>query len=340
MEYFGYDIYLNKNIEIEEIEKVLGENYIERIFFHTNFTDENSVDISNPSPGSSYFYIHQHQDISESQFPFQLQIEALQDKPDKWERAYKLTAQICKKFKAYCFIEYPNNPENPSPFDVLLYMPNGEVHLYNDADYEEFGVINPVKLLSEIKTIKPMRSKLIGELTKTEDWDTENDWVSAKEIAIPFFDNKAYIVRFENVLSTENYFEKAEEAIQDFFNFKPEIKTEAAQKAYDSWLDFNESCGYLDNLEIYEEVEDPSDWMVRDIERLRHLSNLTSPDKVWEYIHPLEIVVTKDRFGLDKEIYVQVLCNCDWEEEHGLQFVFKEGKELIRVSGQDGNLFD
>ncbi len=91
---------------------------------------------------------------------------------------------------------------------------------------------------------------------------------------------------------------------------------------------------------MYEEVENPPDWMVHNIKNLKHLSKLTSPDKVWEYVHPLEIVVTKDRFGLDKEIYVQVLCNCDWEEEHGLQFVFKERKELIRVSEQDGNLFD
>ena len=185
-----------------------------------------------------------------------------------------------------------------------------------------------------------MQSKMIGELTKTQDWNTENDWVSAKEIAIPFFDNTVHIVRFEKVLSTENYFEKAEEAIEDFFNFKPEIKAEAAQKAYDNWLYFNESCGFLDNLAVYEEVENPPDWMIHNIENLKHLSNLTSADKVWEYIHPEEIVVTKDRFGLDKEIYIQVLCRCDWEEEHGLQFVFKEGKELIRVSEDDGNLFD
>ena len=340
MKQFGYDIYLSKNIEIEEIEKILDENYMERVFFHTNFTDKASEEIVNHSPIYSYFYIHQHQDLLESQFPFKLQIEGLKDKPNKWERAYKLTQQICKKFRVYCFIEYPNNPENPTPNDVLLYMPNGEVHLYNDFEYEEFRVIHPVRMLSEIKTIKPMQSKMIGELTKTQDWNTENDWVSTKEIAIPFFDNTVHIVRFEKVLSTENYFEKAEEAIEDFFNFKPEIKAEAAQKAYDNWLYFNESCGFLDNLAVYEEVENPPDWMIHNIENLKHLSNLTSADKVWEYIHPEEIVVTKDRFGLDKEIYIQVLCRCDWEEEHGLQFVFKEGKELIRVSEDDGNLFD
>jgi hypothetical protein len=61
---------------------------------------------------------------------------------------------------------------------------------------------------------------------------------------------------------------------------------------------------------------------------------------VWEYITPLEIVITKDRFGLDKEIYIQALCKCVWDDEHGIQFIFKEGKELIRVSEQDGDLFE
>jgi hypothetical protein len=185
-----------------------------------------------------------------------------------------------------------------------------------------------------------MHSKLIGELKKTQDWSSEKDWVSANEIPIPFFENKAYIVRFAETLSTKDYFEKAEKAIQNFFNYNPDIKIVAAQKAYEIWMAFNESCGYLDNLQVFEEVESPLEWMVYDINRLKHLSTLTSAEKVWEYITPLEIVVTKDRFGLDKEIYIQALCECVWDDEHGIQFVFKEGKELIRVSEQDGSLFE
>jgi hypothetical protein len=340
MEYFGYDIYLSKNIAIHEIEALLSAHYFERIFFHTNFMDKASEDISTHAPGYSYFYIHQHQDVLNSQFPFRLQMEALPDKPDKWERAYKLAEKICNQFKAYCFIEYPFNTENASPNDVLLYMPNGEIHLYHDADFEESGVIYPVKMLSEVKTIQPMYSKLIGELIKTPDWNSENDWVSAKEIPVPFFDNKAYTVRFEKTLSTADYFEKAEEAIQNFFNYNPDVKIQAGQKAYKIWMDFNESCGYLDNLQMYEAAENPPAWMVYNINRLKHLIKLTGAEKIWEYITPVEIVVTKDRFGLDKEIYIQALCNCVWDDEHGIQFVFKEGKELIRVSEQDGDLFD
>ncbi len=340
MKFFGYDIYLSKNISKEEVEEVLSENYFERIFFYTNFTDVASDSITKHSPGCSYFYIHQHQNNIESAFPFSLQIEALKDEPNKWERAYALVEKICKNFNVNCFIEYPFNAKNPSPSDVLLYMPTGEIQLANDINYEETGLITLVRKLDTIRTSAPMQLKTIGELIKTADWNSENDWVSAKEIPIPFFENKAYTIRFEAAKSTEDYFEKAEEAIGNFFNYTNELKEEAEKNAYEMWVNFNESCGFLDNIEMYSEVQDPPDWMLHSLNNMKKLSNLTDTSKVWQYISPLEVVVTKDRFALDKEIYIQVLCNCDWDEEHGIQFVFKEGKELIRVSEQDGDLFD
>ena len=36
--------------------------------------------------------------------------------------------------------------------------------------------------------------------------------------------------------------------------------------------------------------------------------------------------------------YVVVEANCDWEEEHGLMLVWKDGKRLTKVGGYDGHL--
>jgi len=33
-----------------------------------------------------------------------------------------------------------------------------------------------------------------------------------------------------------------------------------------------------------------------------------------------------------------VACECDWEPEHGLQLVFRQGRKLTRISAQDGHL--
>ncbi|WP_299314316.1 hypothetical protein [uncultured Aquimarina sp.] len=67
--------------------------------------------------------------------------------------------------------------------------------------------------------------------------------------------------------------------------------------------------------------------------------SLDEPKKVWSYITPTDIIITKDRHRRDNEIYVQILCDCVWQEGHGLQFILRKGNELIRVSDQDGNSF-
>jgi hypothetical protein len=54
-------------------------------------------------------------------------------------------------------------------------------------------------------------------------------------------------------------------------------------------------------------------------------------------VHPSEIYVTR-RPKNDQDIYIQIACECDWEEEHGLQLVFRQGKKLTRVSSQDGHI--
>ncbi len=40
----------------------------------------------------------------------------------------------------------------------------------------------------------------------------------------------------------------------------------------------------------------------------------------------------------DNLIYIQIAAECDWEEEHGLQIIYKNGNQLSRVSEQDGHL--
>jgi hypothetical protein len=37
-------------------------------------------------------------------------------------------------------------------------------------------------------------------------------------------------------------------------------------------------------------------------------------------------------------MYVQIACQCDWEQEHELQLVFRQGRKLTRISYFDGHL--
>lgn len=64
---------------------------------------------------------------------------------------------------------------------------------------------------------------------------------------------------------------------------------------------------------------------------------IETPDQIWSFVHPDEIFIER-RGRRDRDVYVSVQCNCDWEREHGLQLVFRRGRQLTRVSAQDGHL--
>jgi hypothetical protein len=67
------------------------------------------------------------------------------------------------------------------------------------------------------------------------------------------------------------------------------------------------------------------------------LRQITGKNQIWNFIYPTQIYVTRRPYQAP-DMYVQIACECDWEQEHGLQFVFKEGKKITRISDQDGHL--
>ncbi len=59
---------------------------------------------------------------------------------------------------------------------------------------------------------------------------------------------------------------------------------------------------------------------------------------VWKRVQlGAEPSVRRRHYG-DKKIYVSLECNCDWEPEHGLQLVLKNGRSITKVGPYDGHL--
>ncbi|MEU4427347.1 hypothetical protein AB0F81_42550 [Actinoplanes sp. NPDC024001] len=65
---------------------------------------------------------------------------------------------------------------------------------------------------------------------------------------------------------------------------------------------------------------------------------IDGPHDVLDHVRPgQEPVVSRDSHG-DRHVYVSVECNCDWEPEHGLQIVFRDGATVTKVGPYDGHL--
>ena len=68
-------------------------------------------------------------------------------------------------------------------------------------------------------------------------------------------------------------------------------------------------------------------------------SDMTEPSResdIWKHVQPETVTVRPPDEGDDQSAYVILHAACDWEPEHGLQMVWRDGTELVRVSGIDG----
>ena len=163
---------------------------------------------------------------------------------------------------------------------------------------------------------KHIESKVIGQLEQDE---TSSDWWVSSDVKIPFFDNEEFQITFMDFepKKDKTFIEEADKALTNFFKLAGKDRNAISELVYKNCMDF------LDSTELEEGDEE--------------FRQITDKNEIWNFVNPTEIYVTR-RDRRDKDIYVQVACECDWEEEHGLQLVFRQGRKLTRISDQDGHL--
>lgn len=67
---------------------------------------------------------------------------------------------------------------------------------------------------------------------------------------------------------------------------------------------------------------------------------LAKPSDVWSHVQFGSVFYVSRRANGDAEdgIYLSLECNCDWEVEHGLQLVLRDGRTVSKVGPFDGHL--
>jgi hypothetical protein len=64
---------------------------------------------------------------------------------------------------------------------------------------------------------------------------------------------------------------------------------------------------------------------------------IDTPENIWKHIR-FGKEAELQRRSEDNQIYISLGCECDWDPEHGLQIVFKNGLEINKVGECDGHL--
>ena len=151
----------------------------------------------------------------------------------------------------------------------------------------------------------------LGTVTK----DTQFDWYDSQPLPVPVLGGMLCQV------VVEGYYEdlKKDEyhaAIANFLSIRPSVLKEAEPHVF----------RYFQACKV--------NWEPEDLEFLA----IQSPGDVWRHVQlGSEPMVTRRSYG-DKAIYISLECGCDWEEEHGLQIVFKNGLRVNKVGPYDGHL--
>ncbi|CAM1345678.1 DUF6985 domain-containing protein [Tenacibaculum amylolyticum] len=161
-----------------------------------------------------------------------------------------------------------------------------------------------------------VNSNIIGILRQNDDF---NDWWESNLIIIPFFNNQEIKITFMDFVPENDpeFIKDADTALQLFLTKSESDKFDISKLVYKNCMDFL-------NAVVYDE-DDQALWDIK------------NPNDIWNFVQPTHIFVTRRDYE-DQSIYININCECDWEQEHGLQLVFKQGKHITRVSSIDGHL--
>ncbi|MBU0660714.1 hypothetical protein KKG22_00875 [Patescibacteria group bacterium] len=147
---------------------------------------------------------------------------------------------------------------------------------------------------------KKINFESIGEV------DLSGDCTS-KPISVPFLKDKLVIFNLEYLFEESDVID-FDNAIKVFLKNKYDIFDSIIEPLYEY---------YQDNLE-YSNI---------DIEKENILNHIQFGN-----------VINVEKREYDKKVYLSFECECDWEREHGLQIVFKEGNIINKIGPYDGYL--
>jgi hypothetical protein len=148
----------------------------------------------------------------------------------------------------------------------------------------------------------------LGEVTKDEQFG----WYYSEPISISMLGDKECRIVLDGYEEDERK-EDFHIAIANFLAGSPAVLRDADEPLFRYYKDFEE-------------------WWLDD-----NNEPIKLPD-VWQHVRfGSEPIVRRRPYG-DKGIYISVECECDWEEEHGLQLVLKNGLKVNKLGQYDGHL--
>lgn len=163
--------------------------------------------------------------------------------------------------------------------------------------------IGPSSAMPAVKLSGPVITSVkgLGEMRRYPDIP---DWLCSEPVKVEVFEGKLvpFIIEEVDLVSSR---ELIESAVANFLGLNAGRREGITALAYKNY-----------------QASDPPPLEVKD------------PSEIWRYIYPREVFVKQG--PEDKNFYIVVSGDCEWEIEHGLEMVFKYGDQIVSV-GQAGD---
>lgn len=151
----------------------------------------------------------------------------------------------------------------------------------------------------------------IGEFKQHPKW--KESYETEYRISVPFLDSDKINFSLEYFEDDENFLSDAKAIFDEFLGLTLNDREKISQYVFQNCREF------LDDIE-YDECDEPLHELIRN----------DDIHGIWQYVEPTSVDIKRnDETG---EMFLLIYCNCDWEQEHGLQLTIKQGMILTAVT--------
>jgi hypothetical protein len=155
----------------------------------------------------------------------------------------------------------------------------------------------------------------IDEIGGLEPYPDLDEWLQSRPVPMSFLGGRALRLVFDaDGLRPEEF----RQSIANLLGAQPSLLTECERYVIEYCVEMQDLFGLDDNERI----------------------QVTEPADIWEHVRfGEEIHASVRRDGDDEDgVYFSLDCGCDWEEEHGLQLIIRNGLRVTKVGPYDGHL--
>lgn len=155
-----------------------------------------------------------------------------------------------------------------------------------------------------------MHIPILGDLIE----DTDSGWYISKEFSLKVLNNHPCAFVLEGYEEDENQ-EEFHDAIKNFLSIDHQVLKNAEEAIFNYYL------------EVKNYTDPDYDFPI-----------INSPSEVWKLItFGNQAIVSRRAYG-DHAVYIAMENECQWEIEHGLMIVFKNGAVVTKIGQYDGHL--